>query len=525
VTSLQVTWNPLVQQASEPDTLYLLDPDQEALLTSGLGGLLMANQGGADDRTPWEGGTKMQVTTGKYLKGLESLDATYGWAWMPMIGLIPGPEGTIEFWIKRTGSWATAAGAMVQVNMAADERIRFGFTAGSFTVDFEHEQDPAARVDRALAASVTAKANDSWVNFALTWRAGTINLYVDGVLADTETGAAMPVVWGDAYRQSGLGLCGSGGVGTLGMVLSDLRISRYARTPGVPLTVSDANTITVSPATVTGTTEPKLRGVLHLIGNNVHVGDAATKARLAGVVTLIRTDKFLNATPIKAGATDATHPTLGHSGLYSYDWQVVDRTLDYIASLGMTPYLSIDSTPQILGGANAPFSGTNLTSGLAYLAAFNKQVPTDFAAMATIAADFVHYVAVTRGTTVPYWGVWNEPDGAFWAGTPTQYFQLYEAIVDAVKAAVPSAVLGGPELAGPTVNGLTWIKGLIDYCAANTVALDFIPYHAYDSNPATHQRMKALIARWSAAAGIPTPPLVCSEWGSHDRLTAMRTRR
>jgi hypothetical protein len=111
---------------------------------------------------------------------------------------------------------------------------------------------------------------------------------------------------------------------------------------------------------------------------------AALNARVAAAVGggtgtsasgLIRTDKFLSSAPAKRGGTDATRPTLGHSGSYSYDWQIVDRDVAYIAARGSTLFLTMDSCPQLLGGTNAPASGTALSYFPSGATSFNGTPP------------------------------------------------------------------------------------------------------------------------------------------------------
>jgi hypothetical protein len=56
----------------------------------------------------------------------------------------------------------------------------------------------------------------------------------------------------------------------------------------------------------------------------------------------------------------------------------VDRTFDYFLRLGITPYISIDSTPSILGGKCPPFSGDKLKHNRSYESCFTPEVPNDF---------------------------------------------------------------------------------------------------------------------------------------------------
>ncbi|KAJ7915170.1 xylan 1,4-beta-xylosidase [Mycena leptocephala] len=68
-----------------------------------------------------------------------------------------------------------------------------------------------------------------------------------------------------------------------------------------------------------------------------------------------------------------------------------------------------------------------------------------------------------------YWEVWNEPNIAYWNGTEEEYFMLYDYAVDGLLRALPSATVGGPEVA---VNAVTNATGS---------PIDFISFHAKGS--------------------------------------------
>ena len=93
---------------------------------------------------------------------------------------------------------------------------------------------------------------------------------------------------------------------------------------------------------------------------------------------------------------------------------------------------------------------------------------------------------------VRYWEFWNEPNlkarknsgvGAydaqpFWTGTPEQFYKLYETVARVLKSYDPSLLVGGPGLAFAGLAG-PYREGLIEYCAANQVPLDFYSWHHY----------------------------------------------
>jgi hypothetical protein len=333
---------------------------------------------------------------------------------------------------------------------------------------------------------ITSHAAGAWVKVAATLSNGTLTLYENGTAVASRSGLTPPVAWSATDKDSGFELLGKhGGGGSAAWTISDIRVSRKARTPGVARTVAAENTVTFTD-TAAGTVKQELRGGLHQYGSYQlgTINVPSVEAQAVPFVKVGRTDKFLSCTPIKAGAPDTDHPTLGHSGAYSYDWRPLDRQQEYYKRLGITPLLEFGSTPQILGGAAAPFTPAQAAdvNRLPSASSYNKQVPTDFAAFATICADMFHYVTVTRGDVVPRWSVWNEPDGGtnYWLGTQTQWFQLYAATVAALRAISPTVQVGGGDFVD-AFNG-NWVQNMMSYCGANAVPLDFISYHQYNGD-------------------------------------------
>jgi len=47
-----------------------------------------------------------------------------------------------------------------------------------------------------------------------------------------------------------------------------------------------------------------------------------------------------------------------------------------------------------------------------------------------------------------YWEVWNESNIGYWRGTPEEFRKLHDYAIDAVRRALPTARVGGPDTAG-----------------------------------------------------------------------------
>lgn len=506
-----VTWDPLAEQWQEPDTLFLLDPPMEDTLEPGLGGLMSPNMSAG--QVPWQSSGGVDVVPGKYREGLQSTARSNGYLWMPLSGYLPADQFTVEMWLKADVPWSQLPDDIPMAFVENDvDGIQVEAHSGILFLEYVHDQGAGGQTVVTLSYNAGAIPANTWTSVAFTYDAGTLILYVNGAAVASAQNVPAPQIWSDDARGSaaGLSIAGARGRGATDMTISDLRISRFARVPGQALTVTNGNTLTVDPSEPTGASvNQDLLGGLHTLGG------PQTETMASGVLKVMRTDKLLNATPIEQGAPTATYPSAGVTGVYSYDWEVVDRTFAYFARLGLTPYISLDSTPQILGGSSSPFSGTALTTQRSYQASFNPQVPNSLSAWSDMIRDLVYHVTVQDGYQVPYWGVWNEPDGSFWSGTRSDYLALYKATATAVKSVNRNLQVGGPETASWDP---TWVKALIDYCASNGLPLDFVSWHYYSGDLGEIAQARAEVAQWAQADGIPAPKLIIGEWAwqSHD---------
>lgn len=493
-------WRPLAQPEIDAATLYLLDASRERRLAPGAGGLISSWASGVPaSASPFN--HAVRVGTGRFRPGLTNVGLPHpGYAWMPAEGMISSRQFTIELWLRSDLPWAAlppeAPLAVSDASGASRLLLRIG--AGQLGIELDQAQLPGAPTMTSLSRRVSVPAR-RWTEVAVTFAGGRLRLYLDGRQIAARRGVRAPAVWSDTSVRDGLSLLGSPSTGpTSHISISDLRISRIARAPGRASPLPQA-TVSVDAAHPTGmSVSSGLTGVLHTLGPASGVID--------GAVTVIRTDKLLTVTPIKRGAPDATHPTPGLSGQFSYDWEVVDRSLRYITSVGALPYVSIDATPSILGGSVAPYSGPQLTSGFAYQSDYPPQVPNDLSAFAAMARDLVYHVVVEDHLPVRLWGVWNEPDyGAFWRGSVQQYVALYAAVAGAVKSVSPSLLVGGPEVSNVENPFLmTFLRAV----RAQRLPLDFVSFHAYTGSIGDLLRARASIGRTLGRV----PPLVVGEW-------------
>jgi xylan 1,4-beta-xylosidase len=188
----------------------------------------------------------------------------------------------------------------------------------------------------------------------------------------------------------------------------------------------------------------------------------------------------------------------GSTNLYSekedgtpiYDFTIVDAILDTYLARGIHPYLELGFMPAALSSAprEVPYRrpwapGIDLkgiTAGWSY-------PPQDFDKWRELIYVWtLHNVERYGRAEVERWyfEVWNEPNLDFyWSGTPQDFYRLHDYAIDAVRRALPSARVGGPDVAGSGdefMDGfLTHITREPNYATGRIgTPTDFISFHA-----------------------------------------------
>lgn len=175
------------------------------------------------------------------------------------------------------------------------------------------------------------------------------------------------------------------------------------------------------------------------------------------------------------------HPAFNPQASTSYQWTNSDNKIDSIINFGFTPFFRLGiSWPNSTNVPIFPPIDPSLNS---------------FSKFASICKHTVmHYTTAWskgRNYDIPYWEVWNEPDFAekFWFGThatPLNYFRMYQAVADSIKAFNPQLKVGAPGLTYKAMlfSERAYREDFIAYCRLNNLPLDFYSWHLYDvKNP------------------------------------------
>ena len=217
-------------------------------------------------------------------------------------------------------------------------------------------------------------------------------------------------------------------------------------------------------------------------------------AELSPVPVYVRAHNLLNTDEgpragLKWGSSNVY--TEDEDGNPVYDWTVIDRVMDTYVERGMKPLVEIGFMPKALSSNPEPYRH-DWAPGAPYDQIYTGWAypPTNYEKWAELVYRWVQHSIERYGreeVETWKWQVWNEPNIGYWQGTKEEYFKLYDYSVDAVRRALPTAIVGGPHTTGPRWDQAAgWLRDFLEHCASGEnyatgetgAPLDFIAYHA-----------------------------------------------
>ncbi|MCD8739855.1 beta-xylosidase [Mucilaginibacter roseus] len=194
-------------------------------------------------------------------------------------------------------------------------------------------------------------------------------------------------------------------------------------------------------------------------------------SKLSPVPVYVRTHSLLvtgdGTAALKWGSTNAY--TEDASGKPIYNWAIIDSIFDTYVNRGMKPLAQIGFMPQALSTHPEPYRHywkpgdpyNDIITGWAY-------PPKDYDKWRELVYQWVKHSVERYGQKEVeswYWEVWNEPNGAYWKGTREEFFKLYDYAADGLKKALPTAKIGGINIAGTRTKGaIEWTRQFIEHC-------------------------------------------------------------
>jgi xylan 1,4-beta-xylosidase len=191
------------------------------------------------------------------------------------------------------------------------------------------------------------------------------------------------------------------------------------------------------------------------------------------------------------------------SGKPIYNWKILDGIFDTYLTNAVRPYAQIGFMPQALSIKPQPYQHhwspaqpyAEIFTGWAY-------PPKDYDKWRELAFQWVKHCVDRYGKAEVetwYWEVWNEPNIGYWKGTAEEFQKLHDYAIDGVRRALPTARVGGPDVAG---SGGNWMRKFLEHCLRGTnyatgkvgTPLDFVSFHAKGAPVYTNGHVRMGIA-------------------------------
>jgi xylan 1,4-beta-xylosidase len=215
----------------------------------------------------------------------------------------------------------------------------------------------------------------------------------------------------------------------------------------------------------------------------------AELGKLGAPQVYFRTHNLLTSgdgTPaLKWGSTNAY--TEDARGRPTYDWTIVDRIFATYLARGVKPYVEIGFMPQALSSHPEPYQH-QWRPGLPYDEIYTgwSYPPKDYARWGELVYEWVKHCVERFGRAEVeqwYWEVWNEANIGYWRGTFDEFLKLHDVAVAAVRRALPTARVGGPDVAG---SGGEFMQRFLEHVlrgrnyatGATGTPHDFVSFHA-----------------------------------------------
>jgi xylan 1,4-beta-xylosidase len=214
---------------------------------------------------------------------------------------------------------------------------------------------------------------------------------------------------------------------------------------------------------------------------------------LSPVPVYVRTHSLLvtgdGKPSLKWGSTNAY--TEDANGKPIYNWAIIDSIFDTYIARGMKPLAQIGFMPQALSTDPEPYRHywkpgdkySDIVTGWAY-------PPKDYNKWAELVYQWVRHSVDRYGKAEVetwYWELWNEPNGFYWKSSMEEFHKLYDYTADAVKRALPTAKMGGNNIAGTgSEDAQRWLNAFIRHCLSEKnyatgktgAPLDAVLFHA-----------------------------------------------
>ncbi|GGG63110.1 GH39 family glycosyl hydrolase [Edaphobacter dinghuensis] len=180
--------------------------------------------------------------------------------------------------------------------------------------------------------------------------------------------------------------------------------------------------------------------------------------------------------------------TVDANGKPVYDFTITDKTFDEFQRAGVRPVVELGFMPKDLATKIPGVDEYQVRYPKSTISGASNNPPRDYALWGELVRRYTEHLVQRYGKSEVsswYFEVWNEPDIAYWHGTPEEYYKLYDYAVDGVRKALPNAIVGGPASTGPaSEKASVFLNNFLKHCLndksaadGKAIPLDFISFH------------------------------------------------
>lgn len=183
-------------------------------------------------------------------------------------------------------------------------------------------------------------------------------------------------------------------------------------------------------------------------------------------------------------------------GQVRYNWQYIDSLFDALLDIGIRPFVELGFTPSDLASGDKTV----------FWWKGNVTPPASYEQWADMVGSAVRHWIERYGIEEVlqwYFEVWNEPNlPPFWAGSKSEYFELYRVTAEVIKGIHQELKVGGPATSNfvpderfdgekedlskhvthkvEDIDSLSWkgvwIEDFLAYCAEHDLPVDFVSH-------------------------------------------------
>lgn len=173
-----------------------------------------------------------------------------------------------------------------------------------------------------------------------------------------------------------------------------------------------------------------------------------------------------------------------------YNFKILDGIFDAYKAAGIQPLVELGFMPKDLA-ANLPNRHEPYEVHFPHdtVSGASNNPPKDYRKWSELVRAVTAHLVERYGRAAVekwYFEVWNEPDIGYWHASREDYFKLYDYAVAGVRAALPTAKVGGPATTGPSgEHAFEFLQAFLNHvkngrsaATGGKVPLDFISFHA-----------------------------------------------